>query len=285
MIDKHHLALKFNRASGTYAKHAILQQTIMQRLLARLELMNIQPKTIMDAGSGIGTAAKQLGKHYPKADILNLDLSLFMLEQAKTQSPKFFSKQKFICADLEQLPFASSTVDMVFSNLVLQWCDSLVQAFSQIKSVLSKQGLFLFTTLGPDTLKELRASWAEVDDQTHVNTFMDMHDIGDALVQVGFVEPVLDVEYIVCNYQDCKSLMYDLKKVGANHVNGHEIKGLGGKNKMQKMYQAYEQFRQKDQLPATYEVIYGHAWLPQSDHSLQTNNEYHIPLTAIKRKK
>ncbi|MCP4000583.1 MAG: methyltransferase domain-containing protein, partial [Gammaproteobacteria bacterium] len=211
------------------------------------------------------------------------DLSMEMLNQSRSQDSRFFSKQQYICGDTESLPLVKSSADLVFSSLMLQWCNDLDAVFAQIKSTLTNHGLFLFATLGPDTLRELRLSWAEVDAEVHVNTFIDMHDVGDALVRAGFVEPVMDVEQITITYEDCFSLMKDLKTLGANNADIERHKGLTGKNKMKKMMVAYENFRFEGRLPATYEVIYGHAWAPaQENLSENIGNESYFPVSSLK---
>jgi malonyl-CoA O-methyltransferase len=282
-INKIKVATSFNRSAQDYAEHAVLQRTVAERLLERLELVSISPKVIIDAGSGPGGAARRLAKRYKGAQVLQLDLSMQMLNQSRSQDSRFFSKQQYICGDAESLPLENNSLELVFSSLMLQWCNDLDATFAQIKSTLKKQGLFLFATLGPDTLKELRSSWAEVDDDVHVNTFIDMHDIGDALVRAGFVEPVMDVEHITLTYEDGFSLMRDLKTLGANNADTERHKGLTGKNKMNRMMAAYEKFRSEGRLPATYEVVYGHAWTPLQEASPGSLvNEAYFPISSLK---
>lgn len=286
-IDKNKIAAHFSKAAKNYAKHAVLQKIIAERLLERLAFIEINPSIIIDAGSGLGSSSQQLAKKYRSAKIIQIDLSLGMLIQAKKLSPKFFSKQYFVCSDVEKLPLKQST-ELFFSSLMLQWCNDLEAAFSQIKTALKNNSLFIFSTLGPDTLKELRASWAEVDTETHVNTFIDMHDIGDALIRAGFLDPVMETEYLTMTYQDCHTLMKDLKKLGANNADTKRFKGLTGKQKINKMVAAYEQFRQAGKLPATYEVIYGHAWTPSHDipnnQQGKRDKEVSIPISSLNLK-
>jgi malonyl-CoA O-methyltransferase len=180
---------------------------------------------------------------------------------------------------------ASRKVDLVFSNLTYQWCNDLDRSFAEVKRILRTNGLFLFTTLGPDTLKELRASWAAVDDAVHVNTFFDMHDIGDALVRIGLESAVMDVEIITLNYTDCLHLMRDIKIVGAHNINHARPHALTGKHKMQRMIAAYEIFRRDNVLPATYEIVYGHAWAPAKDHSAKQDAVAYIPVDSLRKKR
>ncbi len=286
-IDKNRVAASFSRSANDYAEYAVLQKMVTDRLLERLQLVSIVPKVIVDAGSGSGGAARQLKKMYRGAEVIQLDLSLDMLCKARSLDSLFFSKQHFVCGDVEKLPLAKNVTELFFSSLMLQWCNDLDVAFTQVKNTLKKQGLFLFATLGPDTLKELRSSWAAVDDGVHVNTFMDMHDVGDALVRAGFVEPVMDVENITMTYEDCFSLMKDLKALGANNADTERRKGLTGKNEMKNMIAAYENFRVEGRLPASYEIVYGHAWTPLQE-TVPGNvygdlvNESFFPISSLK---
>jgi len=286
-IDKKKVAASFSKSANDYAEHAVLQKMVTERLLERLQLVSIVPKVIVDAGSGTGGAARQLKMMYRGAEVIQLDLSIDMLCTAKSLDPRFFSKQHFVCGDVEKLPLAKNMTELFFSSLMLQWCNDLDVAFTQIKSTLKKQGLFLFATLGPDTLKELRSSWAAADGGVHVNTFMDMHDVGDALVRAGFVEPVMDVENITMTYEDCISLMKDLKVLGANNADTERRKGLTGKNEMKNMTAVYEGFRVEGRLPATFEIVYGHAWTPLQE-TVPGNvygdlaNESFFPISSLK---
>jgi malonyl-CoA O-methyltransferase len=286
-VDKIKVAASFGRSAKGYEEHAVLQRTVAERLLERLPLVNIQPKVIVDAGSGPGGSARQLRKMYKAAQILQLDLSYEMLSRSRSMEPRFFSKQQFVCGDVEKLPLRESTVELFFSSLMLQWCNDLDETFTQIKGALSKGGLFLFATLGPDTLKELRSSWAEVDDDVHVNTFIDMHDVGDALVRAGFVEPVMDTEHITMTYENCISLMKDLKSLGATNSNVERSRGLTGQNKIKKMVLAYENFRTEGRLPLSYEIVYGHAWTPTHDYASDSalgdqGNVAYFPVSSLK---
>jgi malonyl-CoA O-methyltransferase len=172
-----------------------------------------------------------------------------------------FKGHGFVCADVERLPLADASVDLVFSNLTLQWCN-LDAAFAEFRRVLRPDGLLLFTSMGPDTLKELRASWAAADGEVHVNSFMDMHDVGDALVRARLADPVMDVEHLTVTYGEVERLLRDLKAIGAHNVNAGRPRGLMGRQRYAAMRSAYERYRRDGVLPATYEVVYGHAWAP-----------------------
>ncbi len=258
-FNQAHVRRAFDRAADSYEKFAVLQNEVCKRLLEKLEIVKIKPELILDAGAGTGAAIPALFNRYKKAQLVALDLSENMLSKSSRHG-SFFRSPHLVCADIEHLPFADNVFDLVLSSLSLQWCNDLNAALLEAKRVLKPGGLFVFTTFGPDTLKELRHSWSEVDESNHVNQFIDMHDIGDALLHDGFAEPVMEAEMLTVTYNSVDEVMRDLKAIGANVTAGTSQKGLGGKSILQTVRQSYEQFRQDDLLPATYEIIYGHAW-------------------------
>ncbi|HKZ73052.1 MAG TPA: methyltransferase domain-containing protein, partial [Steroidobacteraceae bacterium] len=191
-----------------------------------------------------------------------------------------------VCADALRLPFGPESVDLVFSSLMLQWCDEPHAVFAEVRRVLRPGGFFAFSTFGPDTLREMRAAWSAADGFTHVNRFIDMHDVGDALVRGGFTEPVMDVERICVTYQDVFALMRDLKAIGAHNVTAGRARGLTGRARIARMTAAYEQWRRDGRLPATYEVIYGAAWRAEDrDAAPVVAGEARIPLRMIRRRR
>jgi len=182
-----------------------------------------------------------------------------------------------VCADIESLPFADNSFDLVFSSLSMQWCNDLNAAFLEARRVLKPGGLFVFATFGPDTLKELRTSWASVDEANHVNQFIDMHDIGDALLHDQFAEPVMEAEIITVTYDTVDEIMHDLKAIGANVTvkkSHNNAGGLSGKSVLKQVRQSYEQFRKNDVLPVSYEIIYGHAWKPTLEQGRNRDNNH-----------
>jgi malonyl-CoA O-methyltransferase len=265
----------FESAAASYDQAAVLQQEVGQRLLQRLELMRIQPDRILDLGSGTGQCIPGLLSRYKKADVVALDIAFPMLGHARKRS-HWLRKPRCICGDAETLPFADSSFELVFSNLMLQWCVDLETVFSELQRVLRPGGLLLFTSFGPDTLRELRDSWYKVDGYTHVNAFQDMHDVGDALVKTRFADPVMDVERITVTYPDVWKLMKELKQIGAHNVTAGRSRGLTGKSHMQRLVKAYEYYRSDGVLPASYEIVNGHAW--------STSNESSVPIESIKRR-
>ncbi len=260
-IDQARVRRAFDRAADSYEQFAVLQNEVCKRLLEKLEIVKINPKFILDAGTGTGAAIPTLFKQYKKAQLVALDLSENMLNKSR-QHGSFLRSHHLVCADIEKLPFADNVFDLVYSSLSMQWCNDLNAALLEAKRVLKPGGLFVFSTFGPDTLKELRSSWASVDNADHVNQFIDMHDIGDALLFDGFAEPVMEAEVLTVTYNSVDEIMHDLKAIGANVTARRSRTGLGGKAALQNLRQNYEQFRQNNLLPASYEIIYGHAWKP-----------------------
>ncbi len=284
-FDQERVRKAFDRAAESYDEFAVLQTEVCNRLLEKLDIVKIKPQMILDVGSGTGVAIPALYERYKKAQLVALDISEKMLNKSAQQG-SFFRSPHLVCADMEQLPFEDNTFELVFSSLSMQWCNDLNAALTEVKRVLKPGGLFVFTTFGPDTLKELRQSWSGDDGSgdssenssersnlhvnQHVNQFIDMHDIGDALLLDGYAEPVMEAEILTVTYDAVDLLMHDLKAIGANvTANGAQSdqdqlegrrKGLGGKSELQRMRKNYEQFRKDGLLPASYEIIYGHAW-------------------------
>ncbi|MFT5395102.1 MAG: malonyl-CoA O-methyltransferase [Gammaproteobacteria bacterium] len=264
-IDRRNVACAFDDAAKDYDTVSLLQQTVADRLVESFDLIKINPVSILDIGSGTGYGSRTLKQRFKKAQYYQSDISGEMLKTSRKKSPRYFSKNHFLCADAARMPIEDKQFDLVFSSLMLQWCNDLELVFAEVKRMLKPGGVFLFASFGPDTLKELRECWQKVDDDIHVNAFVDMHDIGDSLIRNGMDAPVLSVEHIVLTYNDCKQLMHELKNIGAHNVNKGRRKTLTGKQRLNKVIFHYETFRADDKLPATYEVVYGHAWRPQQD--------------------
>lgn len=243
----------FNKSADNYNNHAFLQEEIAKRLEHKLNTIipNTNTPLIVDLGAGTGLLSEKLLKRYPNSQLLSIDFA----QNSLKNNPATHK----ICADAEQLPLADNSVDIIISNLMMQWCEDLNALFLQSSRVLKNQGLLLFSTFGPDTLKELKKSWSAVDQQNHVNNFIDMHNIGDTMLQQGLQNPVLEMEIFTLTYQTVIDLMHDLKALGAQILSNGR-KSLTGKTKFQTMLKLYESYRIDGKLPATFEVIYAHAW-------------------------
>jgi len=285
-IDKKWIGKSFGKAAASYDEVAVLQKEVATRLVNRLELVQLQPELILDVGSGTGFCSQLLEKRYKKSNIISLDLSHEMLSHTRRKEgflKRFRSPHRYVCADAENLPLADASSDMIVSSLALQWCD-LESAFAHFRRVLKPGGLLMFSTVGPDTLKELRYSWSQADGFAHVSAFIDMHDIGDALMRAGFSDPVMDVENITLTYPNVNKLMKDLKGIGSRNALEGRVKGLTGKKRLQKMIETYETFRKDDVLPATYEVVYGHAWVPEGGIApSKLDNAFPLPVRSEKK--
>jgi len=269
-VDKRMVRRSFEQAAATYDAAAILQNEVCRRMLARLDYIKLEPTTILDAGSGTGNAVTGLLARYSRARVIALDLALAMARRAGARRPwwrglfeRSGPRLAAVCGDIEQLPLAPACAGMVWSNLAIQWSNEPQRAFAEMHRVLAPGGLLLFSSFGPDTLKELRASFESVDRHTHVHRFTDMHDVGDMLLACGFADPVMDMEVVTLTYADVRELMRDLKAIGAHNVTRGRPSALAGKSLLAKVAQNYEPARREGRLPATFEVIYGHAWKPQ----------------------
>ena len=286
-LDRAHVQRAFGRAAASYAEHSALQAEVGERLRERLELaLDFAPRRVLDVGCGPGAGAA-LRQRYDEAQLIALDLALPMLEKGNRgseslsgvsvagfgpeRSPESDSDPFFlVCADAQALPLADASIDLVHSNLCLQWCEDPGLAIAEFRRVLRPGGVLLFSTFGPDTLKELRAAFAEVDDRPHVSRFIDMHDIGDALLVGGFRDPVLQREDFLLTYADAGTLMRELRAIGATNADAQRTRALTGRAHLQKVYAAYEDFRRDGVLPATYEVVYAHAVAPEPGQPRRT---------------
>jgi malonyl-CoA O-methyltransferase len=280
-LDVRQVRRSFEGAAARYDGVALLQRRVGETMLERLDLVKVAPRRVLDAGAGTGRAAVALARRYRKARVIALDLAVAMLQQARRRAA-WFRKQRFVCGDIQRLPLGAACVDLLFSSLTLQWCGDLDRVFAELRRVLAPQGLLTFSTFGPDTLRELREAWRDADDFSHVNAFLDMHDIGDALVRAGFQGPVLDVERYTVTYPQVRSLMADLKSMGAHNLTAGRRHTLTGRGRLSAMLAAYERRRDSTgRLPATYEVVYGHAWAPAAGD--RDHRAFRIPVASIAR--
>lgn len=260
-LDKSLVRRHFGRAAKSYEQHDVLQRDVQAALLERLEFYTETPQRIVDVGAGTGRGSALLKQRYPKAEVIAIDLALPMLRAAKQHSSwrKPFTR---VCAEATALPLADHSVDVLHSNLCFQWIDDLPVLFAECVRVLRPGGLLVFSSFGPDTLKELRAAWAEADQQPHVSRFLDMHDVGDAMLNAGLRDPVLDVFRYTLTYSEPRKLLEELQGLGATNADRTRERGLTGKVRYGRMRAAYESMRADGRIPATWEVVGAHAWGP-----------------------
>ena len=244
-VDERLARRRFERAAPTYARAARLEAEVGARMLERLAYLKIAPRRILEAGSGPAQHGAGLAARYPRAEVLALDFSAAMLARGRK---RFFDKRRFVAGELSRLPLASGSIDFVWSNLAIHWTDP-EKVFAEFRRVLAPGGLLMFSTLGPDTLKELRAAAGE----ERVHRFADMHDLGDMLVAAGFAAPVMDMEILTLTYRRAEQLLEDLRASGQTNARRDRPRGLAGKGLLKRIVSA---------MPprATFEVVYGHAW-------------------------
>ena len=276
-IEKQRARRSFNQSASSYDDVAVLQREMTDRLLERLDYVRLQPECVLDIGCGTGYGLQALSERYPKAKLVGLDFAEKMLKKA-AKTGKFWRRPSCLCADMEYLPLADNSVDLIVSNATFQWSIDRHRLFKECHRVLRPEGLIMFNTFGIDTLKELRQSWAQVDDLPHVHEFADLHDLGDEMLQASFADPVMDVEHLTLTYQSVAHLLKDLKAMGAVNADAKQSRGMTGKSALKQMTKAYEQFRNNDRLPATWEVVYGHGWKVATKKRSQ---ESYVPVSSI----
>lgn len=259
MFDYAQVRARFNRAYRTYDQFAAVQQEVGRRLEERFEWLKIEPRRILDLGAGTGQMTKALQKRYPAAQVVALDLAEQMLAVIP-KTGRIFKRRRVVCADMHQLPFKAGSFDVVISNFSLQWSHDLRLVMQEVARVLAAGGVFVFTTLGPDTLMECRTAWAELDESVHTHGFLDMHDVGDALLASCFADPVMDQERLTLYYPTPAELVKELRGVGVGNTHLDRAAGLTGREKWKGFLAGLEFQRTEQGIPLTYEVVYGLAW-------------------------
>lgn len=257
------LRRNFGRAASSYAQVAVLQREVETRLIEQLDFLeDRQPLRVLDLGCGPGRASGVMKKRWPKAQVIALDAALPMLKEVPKQT-RFWRPIKRVCADASSLPLVEGSIDVIFSNLCLQWVNDLPATLAEFRRVLKPDGLLLFSTFGPDTLLELReAYWQAGEKNPPLSPFAAIQQIGDAMIAAGFKNPVLDRELYQLTYSDVRTLMKELKAIGANDARPQRSRGLSGKARLQNMTAAYEKLRSHHILPSTWEVVTVMAWGP-----------------------
>jgi len=267
-IDRRAARRASARAAATYAGAAVLAREVEARMLERLQYIKLAPQRVLDAGCGDGQGARRLAEVYPHAQVLGLDFAYPMLQAARGHRAwlrRIVASERvaYLCADLAAVPLAAASVDLAWSNLALHCTGDPLPALKELRRTLKVGGLLMFSCYGPDTLKELRSAFAAHDGAPHVHAFIDMHDLGDMLSACGYAEPVMDMEVITLTYADVDALFADLRATGQVNALAGRRRGLSGKGVFGAMRAAYANLRRDGRLPASFEIVYGHAWKPQ----------------------
>jgi len=267
-IDRRAARRASSRAAATYAGAAVLAREVEMRMLERLQYIKLAPQCVLDAGCGDGHGARRLAEMYPQAQVLGLDFAYPMLQAARGHGAwlrRIIAGERVacVCADLAAVPLAAASVDLAWSNLALHCMGDPLPALKELRRVLKVGGLLMFSCYGPDTLKELRSAFAARDSAPHVHPFVDMHDLGDMLSACGYAEPVMDMELITLTYADVDALFADLRATGQVNALAGRRRGLSGKGVFGAVRAAYANLRRDGRLPASFEIVYGHAWKPQ----------------------
>ncbi len=252
--DKAEIANSFSKAACRYDSAAQLQKEVGTSLLESAQKEGFEPRKVLDLGCGTAFFLPALAGLFPHSDYLGLDLAPGMIEFSRGRFP---GRADWLVADAENLPLAEASIDLVFSSLAIQWCHSPSRLFSELGRILVPGGRCVFTSLGPDTLKELRSSWAAVDSHQHVNSFLELRELGAAAAEVEGISVQLRSEFFVMEYDRVGELLHELKTIGAHNMNRKRQTGLTGRRALQGMLGAYENWRKDGKLPATYEVVFG----------------------------
>jgi malonyl-CoA O-methyltransferase len=283
-LDPRAVRRSFDRASRTYDTAAAVQGEIRTRMLERLDIVRLQPTAVLDLGAGTGHASRELKRRYPSAQVIALDSSLAMLRASAPQQ-RFLRRFAPVCGDAHRLPVRSQSFDLVLSNLLLEWCHEPDAVFGEVARVLRPKGLFTFTTVGPDTLKEVRELWRGVDPFTHVHRFIDMHDFGDALLRAGFAEPVMDTERLTVTYRDLSTLLDEIRGSGARNIAQGRPHGLTGRARGALVRSRSEELVRNGPLRISVEVIHGHAWSVGERTSRRVGDEVLVPFERLRTRR
>jgi malonyl-CoA O-methyltransferase len=285
LVDLRQVRRSFTRAAASYDGADVLQTEVRNRLLDRLQWVQLQPRRILDLGAGTGKALPALAALYPEAELVGMDLTPAMLRVAANRSCNSATGPALlVCADAARLPFPDQSVDLVFSSLAIHWSPALDSVLAEVRRVLRQPGLFTFTTPGPASYRELRAAWRAVDPSPHVIAFPEMRALGDGLVRAGLAEPVMDTDRLTLKYRDLRHLIADLRATGTTNASTGRNPGLTGRQAWSRLAAAYERERDADGLlPATVEVLFGQAWAPGPARRRQSPaDEISVPLDSLR---
>lgn len=280
-FSQKHIIRNFNKAAALFDATAFLFSEVNARVIQRLDVIPLLPKRILDCGAGTGIGTQALLKKYKKAEVISFDLSTAMLNKAKKK--KFWrQKNYFVCGNADKLPFATDSFDFVYSNLMLHWCDDIQTIFAEWQRVLKPNGLLMFTALGPDSCKELFGAVHTIKPDQFVQGFIDMHDLGDALLKNQLLDPVMDIENLQINYSNAEQLLKELRAVGGRNLHPKRLKNLFGKSYYLQLVAELNKIKTRDKkIPLSMEVIYGHAWAGDVNRSINKGSHIEVPVVSI----
>ncbi|HET6630962.1 MAG TPA: methyltransferase domain-containing protein [Woeseiaceae bacterium] len=283
-MNRRDVRRRFDGAAAGFESADFVHRHAAAGLLERLVPMTLTVERVLDAGAAAGAASRALAKTWRKSHVVSLDLSIAMLRKARASRSRF-ARISELQADVTQLPLADGCIDLVFANMLLPWSIDPPGFLTEVRRVLRKEGLFAFSTLGPDSLRELREAWAEVDADEHVNAFPDMHDIGDLVVRAGLRDPVVDVDYLTVAYRSGDALMHDLTNAGARNCLLGRRRTLTGKQRFARMRAALERRFGNDGLPLRLELVFGHAWGSGPPPAAGSGHEFRLDVADIGRRR
>lgn len=249
---------RFDRAAASFDDADFVHRSTGEGLLARLAPMRIAAGRVLELGSATGTLSRQLARRFRRSRVVSLDLSFDMLKRARRKRSRF-ARIAELQASADAIPLQSGSVDVVVANLLLPWIGEPGRLFGEVRRVLRKDGLFAFAALGPDSLMELREAFAG-DGAEHVLEFIDMHDLGDAMVRAGLSDPVLDVDRLTVEYAETATLFRDLTACGGRNPLAGRRATLTGRRRFERATAALEDRARGGPLVLTLELTYGHAW-------------------------
>jgi len=260
-LDRRQVRAQFERAAPHYDAAAEVHREVGERLREHLDPVRFAPSLVLDLGAGTGRCTAALTRRYPRARLVAIDPARAMLQRARARRRWWSKRTAYARGDAEQLPLRDACVDLLYSNLTLHWCQHLGAAMRELGRVSAPGALVALSTFGPDTLRELREAWAEVDARPHVHLLPDMHDVGDELVRAGFTGVVMESERLEVVYADLAALRRDLRGQGARNAASERARGLSGRRRGNAFASALEaRFGAGEPIRVTYEVVYAHAW-------------------------
>jgi len=280
LFFQNNIKKRFDNCAQSFFDFDFIHRHCRKDLIGRLAPIKIAPQQAVDLGSALGSSAIFLEKNYPACQITNLDISRSMLLSAKNNI-KALRNINQIQASAEILPFKNDSIDLIFSNLLMPWVNNLSFFLYEINRVLSKDGLFIFSTLGPDSFANIKAAWSTIDNFEHVNNFIDMHIIGDQLLNSGLFDPILDSDKLIIKYEDVNTFFKDITASGSRNCLRNRNHGLTGKKKFNSFKEYLEKSKNNNCFNIELELIYGHAW---GGTAQTTPNEYSFDVSQITKR-